>query len=67
MVVLGGQAFLMSEVPLYLEKTAAVDHTVGIYPRSYGGPRGVGVSYERGTPVGHLERTAAVAAASTYV
>jgi hypothetical protein len=27
------------------------DHRVGLYLGSYGGPRGVAVSYERGTPV----------------
>ena len=32
-------------------KKPSYDPTAGLYLGSYGGPRGVGVSYERGSPV----------------
>ena len=65
MVILGGWVFLMSEEPL-LGSGFMVDglglgvqglvswanSTVGPCLGTYGGPRGAGVSYERGTPAG---------------
>ena len=36
---------------LLLRNSPTQDPTVELYLGSYGGPRGVGVSYERGTPV----------------
>ena len=41
-----------TRVPRSEETPPSYDPTVGLYLGSYGGPRGVGVFHERGTPVG---------------
>jgi hypothetical protein len=66
MVIQGGGMFLMSEVPLYVPffkpfarrgvpRSSELPHpqepTVALFLGTYGDPRGVGISCERGTPV----------------
>ena len=41
---------MVTGIPQSSETALPKDHTVGLCLEPYGGPRGVAVSYERGTP-----------------